>query len=90
MTMKLCDFGIATSYDIDSTTTLSMTSIGTKKYLAPEIRRNIESYNEEGRVKSKYTESCDIFSAALVACELATGKIDTGIQYSAISILIVT
>ncbi len=74
----------------DSDNSASLTTLGTLNYSAPEIRANLEK-NEDGKVSvknitSKYTESCDIFSAALVACQLANGKVDKGKKSQVISL----
>ncbi len=87
MSVNLCDFGLARYYIADSSSTVNMTTAGTKNYAAPEIRKNLEKARQDGsgdddniedRTVSKYTESCDIFSAAVVAYELVTGKLEQG------------
>ncbi len=87
MTVKLCDFGLARYYIADASSTVAMTTAGTKCYAAPEIRENLENHYMIGGMNgftcgsgsvSKYTESCDIFSAAVVLCELVTGRLEPG------------
>ncbi len=71
--VKLGDFGLA-RYFTSAEGTVAMTTVGTGLYSAPEIRSNLDM----GLSNSEYTETCDIFSAGVLAHELFTGKLEKG------------
>ncbi len=60
---RLSDFGIARTWDTDSSLTLAGTAIGTPTYMSPE---QIEGGQLDGR--------SDLFSLGLVAYEMLTGQ----------------
>ncbi len=86
ITAKLCDFGLARVYNSLASQTISYTAAGTVSYAAPEIRRMLEMERvataeelpQEDTITTKYTESCDIFSAGVVTHEMLTGKLEKG------------
>ncbi len=81
VTVKLCDFGLARYFEPDASSLRAMTTAGTIKYAAPEIRENLLKKlaahgrsSESNPCVSEYSQSCDIFSTAVVAFELVTGE----------------
>ena len=60
---RLADFGIARTWDVDSSLTLPGTAIGTPTYMSPE---QIEGGQLDGR--------SDLFSLSLVGYEMLTGR----------------
>ncbi len=71
--VKLSGFGFSRMFSTLSTS-MTMTTVGTIPYAAPEIRESIEN-NEN---TSQATASCDIFSAAVVIHEIITGNVKRG------------
>ena len=64
-TLKLIDFGLATSYDV---TEYIFKRCGTPGFVAPEIINGLSGSN------IKYTSKCDVFSAGIIFYLLLTGK----------------
>jgi len=62
-TVKVADFGLAREMDIGGTLTLSVETVGTPFYMAPE---QFQNHRVDGRA--------DIYSLGIVAFEMATGK----------------
>ncbi len=73
MTVKLADFGLAryVSQDCAQPSTSTLSTMGTNRYMAPEIR---EQYFSRETSTCRYTERADIYSAGRVAYELITGS----------------
>ncbi len=66
-TLNLGDFGISRQ-KVDSGISGSMTTVGTWKYMAPEIRSAFLNNQQH----SRYNRKADIFSAALTILVLFT------------------
>lgn len=62
--LKIVDFGLATSTDVDK---FLFPKCGTPGYVAPEIANLIDK-------SIKYDKVCDIFSAGVIFFKLLTGK----------------
>ncbi len=74
LAVKLCDFGM--SRIIPSLgSTLTMTLAGTKEYMPPEAREDLEDENST----THSTLTFDTFSAGVVTHEMTTGCLCSGI-----------
>ncbi|RPB06671.1 kinase-like protein, partial [Morchella conica CCBAS932] len=69
--VKICDFGIAKSADIDASGL--KTYAGTVKYMAPEIQGYLPTEKYESR--GTYTIAVDMWSLGMVCHELHTGSV---------------
>ncbi len=76
LTFKLCDFGLSRYMPHGYDATMTMSTVGSYGYLAPEVRMDHLKKN----VTSRYMASFDTFSAGVVAHELYTGKLELGAE----------
>ncbi len=76
LTVKLCDFGLARYMRSGYDSTMTMSTVGSLGYLAPEVRRD----HMNKKPTSRYMASFDTFSAGVVAHELKTGSLQLGMS----------
>ncbi|XP_075779893.1 dual specificity protein kinase TTK [Pelodiscus sinensis] len=72
--LKLIDFGIANQMQPDVTSIVKDSQVGTINYMPPEAIKDMSSYGENGKSKSKISPKSDVWSLGCILYSMTYGK----------------
>uniref|UniRef100_A0A6G1R823 Dual specificity protein kinase TTK n=1 Tax=Hypotaenidia okinawae TaxID=2861861 RepID=A0A6G1R823_9GRUI len=72
--LKLIDFGIANQMQPDVTSIVKDSQVGTMNYMPPEAIRDMSSYGENGKSRSKISPKSDVWSLGCILYCMTYGR----------------
>ncbi|KFP28761.1 Dual specificity protein kinase TTK, partial [Colius striatus] len=72
--LKLIDFGIANQMQPDVTSIIKDSQIGTMNYMPPEAIKDMSSYGENGKPRSKISPKSDVWSLGCILYCMTYGR----------------
>ncbi|XP_007903238.1 dual specificity protein kinase Ttk [Callorhinchus milii] len=72
--LKLIDFGIANQIQPDVTSIIKDAQVGTLNFMAPEAIKDMSSYGENGKARSKISPKSDVWSLGCILYYMTYGK----------------
>ncbi|KFQ41030.1 Dual specificity protein kinase TTK, partial [Mesitornis unicolor] len=72
--LKLIDFGIANQMQPDVTSIIKDSQVGTMNYMPPEAIRDMSSYGENGKSRSKISPKSDVWSLGCILYCMTYGR----------------
>ncbi|XP_010564054.1 PREDICTED: dual specificity protein kinase TTK [Haliaeetus leucocephalus] len=72
--LKLIDFGIANQMQPDVTSIIKDSQVGTMNYMPPEAIKDLSSYGENGKSRSKISPKSDVWSLGCILYCMTYGR----------------